>query len=204
MQYITRPQAIRNVVASLFGAALLVGVVPAVASAACASDTESLAFAQFGDTAHYMLAPGGSFESGAPGWTLSKAAVVSGNERYNLVRGSHSLAIEPNGTAVSPLVCVSSEYPSFRFVARQLSGGKDAALNVSVRWVNALGLTVNSRAGTVQSGSSWEPSAVMKLDESLPVGGQAAGLLTLQVALAFQPSGGSFAIDDVYIDPYRR
>src|SRR5215210_5880535 len=33
-------------------------------------------FANWGDSNSYLLAPGGSFESGAPGWTLSGAAAV--------------------------------------------------------------------------------------------------------------------------------
>lgn len=107
----------------MIGSALLMGALPAVASAACNPGTESETFAQFGDSASYVLAPGGSFESGAPGWSLNRAGVVAGNERFNLVPGSQSLGIDAGGSAASPRICVSSKYPSFRFVARQLSGG---------------------------------------------------------------------------------
>jgi hypothetical protein len=182
----------------------LLGATPALASAACASGPESATFAQFGDNAQYVPAPGGSFESGAPGWGLTKAAVVPGNESYNLTPGTHSLAIESGGSAASPRVCVSSKYPSFRFVARQLSGGSSAHLNVSVRWVNLLGIGVGTSAGTVGPGGEWNPSSVMMTDESLPLVGGVLGILTLEVSLVFQASGGSFAIDDVYIDPYSR
>jgi hypothetical protein len=194
----------RNIAAALLSSALLIGVVPAVAGAACPSSPASKPFAQYGDNATYELAPGGAFEAGAPGWTLSKAAVVSDNESQNLTGHSHSLAIEPNGSAVSPHVCVSSQYPSFRFFARQLSGGSNASLKVSVRWLSLLGLTVNTSAGAVASGSAWGPSPVMKTDGSLPLVGGVVGILTLEVSLVFQASGGSFAIDDVYIDPYSR
>lgn len=44
----------------------------------------------------------------------------------------------------------------------------------------------------------------MMTDESLPLVGGALGTLTLEVNLVFQASGGSFAVDDVYIDPYSR
>jgi hypothetical protein len=151
-----------------------------------------------------MIAPGGSFESGTSGWGLSNAGVVAGNESYNLTPGTKSLAIESGGSAATPRVCVSSKYPSFRFVARQLSGGSNANLNVSVRWVNLLGASASVSAGNVGAGGAWTPSAVMMTDESLPLVGGVVGVLTLEVSLVFQASGGSFAIDDVYIDPYSR
>ena len=194
----------RNIVAALFGSALLVGASPAVAAAACASGSESTAFAQFGDAAQYMPVPSGSFDATAPGWSLSKAAVVSDHDGYGVSSATHSLAIESSGSAISPLVCAQSKYPSFRFIVRQLSGGKTAALNVSVRWLNLLGLPISLSAGTVPSNSSWTPSPVMKLSQSLPLVGGVLGGLGLEVRLAFQASGGSFAIDNVYIDPRMR
>jgi hypothetical protein len=206
MRHLRGRQGARNTAAVLVGAALFAGAIPAVASAsACSTQSpESTAFAQFGDQSHYVLAPGGSFETGAAGWSLKGAKVVNGNESYNLVKGTHSLAVESNGTAVSPLVCVNNEYPTFRFVARQLTGSSTAKLNVSVRWVNLLGITVNASAGSVKSGQSWAPSQIMQLDKSLPLVGGLVGILSLELTVVFQASGGTFAIDDVYIDPYRR
>ncbi|MGH2834179.1 MAG: hypothetical protein ACRDK2_15520 [Solirubrobacteraceae bacterium] len=194
---------LRNFVAALFGSALLVGAVPAVA-AACASGAESSAFAQFGDNAEYTPIPSGSFEATAPGWSLSKATVVVGHDGYNLTAATHSLAIEPGGSAISPPVCAQSTYPSFRFVVRQLSGTQSATLNVRVQWLNLLGLTISASAGTTPNNNSWMPSPVMKLSQSLPLLGGLLGGLGLQVRLAFQASGGSFAIDNVYIDPRMR
>jgi hypothetical protein len=189
--------------AVVFASVLLAGAVPGLADAACPSNLTSNPFAQFGDNAAYYPAPGGSFESGAPGWSLSRAAIVNGNESFGVEGGSHSLGIEPNGVAASPWICVSSEYPSFRLFVRQLSGPSGASLKVSVRLISLLGVvSVNTTAAWVQNGSSWAPGPVLQLGSSVPAWLPGS---SLELQLVFQPSGGaSWAIDDVYIDPYRR
>jgi hypothetical protein len=199
-----RPGRPRTISAALLAAGLLSLCVPGIAAAACArSASTSAAFAQFGDAASYVLAPGGSFENGTPGWSLSNASVVAGNESYNLVQGTHSLQIGANGSAVSPWVCISSEYPSFRFVVRQLTGTPTSGhLNVSLRWINLLGITINSPAGAIPNGFNWSPTPALQLGSSVPLWLPGT---SLNVALVFSAQGtGTWAIDDVYIDPYSR
>ena len=192
-------------------AAALIAAFPAIASAGCPAAPLSQPFSQFGDTSWYQLAPSGSFESGAPGWVgqsgllglmQSGVTVGEGNDAYNLVPGTHSLLVGTNGYAVSPPVCISSEYPTWRFVAHQLGGASSSPLNVSLRWVNVLGVGVETGAGSLHGYSGWAPSPVMKLANSLPLwmpGG------TLMVQLVFRAgAGSSYAVDDVYLDPYRR
>jgi hypothetical protein len=194
-----------RIAATLFGTVLLVGAVPAAASAACPSSPSTAALAQYGDNAAYSLLSGSSFESGAPGWSLTNAEIVSGagasEEGAN--GDSYSLEIEPNGVAVSPQFCVSSEYPSFRFFARQTSGGGwGSSLKVSLRWTTGHGFTLTTPVASLQPTSSWTLSPVLKLAGSLPLWMPGS---TLKVRLVFQPSGdGSWAIDDVYLDPYSR
>jgi hypothetical protein len=195
-------RSVRRALTALLGAALLSAAVPLAASAACPAALTENSFEQFGDHASYSLAPGGAFESGAPGWALSKSSVVDGNESFNVVAGSHSLATVPFGSAASPWICIGSEYPSFRFFARRTGGSSDASLVASLRWVNALGLSVESGAGSVSNGGSWAPSPVMKLGNSLPLWLPGS---TLDVRLVFRATGDApWAIDDVFIDPYRR
>jgi hypothetical protein len=202
MSYGVRPSRSR-VFAVLLAVGLLTLGVPAIAAAACArSSSTSHAFAQFGDEASYVLEPGGSFEGATPGWSFSNTSVVAGNESYNLVPGTHSLQIGANGTAVSPWVCMSSEYPTFRFVARQVGAATSGSLNVYLRWVNLLGITVNTSAGTVSGGANWSPTPVLKLGSSVPLWLPGT---SLDAALVFSAQGpGTWAIDDVYIDPYSR
>jgi hypothetical protein len=191
----------RTLLAAVLASAAAATLAPSIAAASCASSPTSTPFAQFGDMAQYSLAPGGSFESGTTGWSLYGAAVANGNESYD-VAGTHSLALQAGGRAVSPWVCIGSEYPTWRFFARRSSGSSTSTLYVGLRWVNVLGLGVESGAGYLQSGEAWSPSPVMKLGNSLPLWLPGS---TLAVQLVFQASGGgSWAVDDVYIDPYRR
>jgi hypothetical protein len=192
----------RRIALSIAAAASLAAVLPSVAAAACASQATSNPFEQFGDNANYILAPGGSFETGAPGWSLSNAGVVEGNESFAVTGGSHSLALEADGSAVSPSFCISSEYPTFRIFDRQLSGSSSSSLSVSIRWVNLLGITVETNAGSIPQSGAWAPSPVLKLANTSPLwlpGGSTG------VSLVFRVHGsGSWAIDDVYLDPYSR
>jgi len=192
----------RRIALSIAAAASLTVLLPSVAEAACTSQATSNPFEGFGDNANYVLAPGGSFETGAPGWSLSDASIVEGNESFAVAGGSHSLALEAGGGAVSPSFCISSEYPTFRIFDRQLSGSSSSSLSVSVRWVDVLGITVETNAGSIPQSGAWAPSPVLKLANTSPLwlpGGSA------DVSLDFQVHGhGSWAIDDVYLDPYSR
>lgn len=175
-------------------------VLAPIAQGACPTSLGSPTFAQFGDQSAYSLAPGGSFESGTPGWSLSNSAVVEGNESYNLVPGSHSLQMGPNGAALSPWICISSEYPSFRLFARRVGGS--GPLNVSLQWLNLLGLGVNTSVAQLDGSGAWTPSAPLKLGSAVPLWMPGS---SLQVRLSFQSmSTSSWAIDDVFIDPYSR
>lgn len=202
MHNIVRSPQLRRIAAALFSSALLIGAVPAVSSAACASSATSTPFAKLGDSAAYSLLGGGSFESGSPGWSLTNSAVVSGNESYNVAGGSHSLAIQPTGVAVSPSFCVDITEPSFRFFLRQTSGSW-AVLNVILRWSEASGATHETTVGSLQTGTSWQASPVLKLATTLPLWQSGS---TLNARLVFKPEqyGGAWAIDDVYLDPHGR
>jgi hypothetical protein len=200
MPYIIRPKGARRVVATVFGVAMLSCAVPAVASASCPTNPSSPLLSEFGDDAVYSLLSGSSFESGTSGWSLTNAEVVS---EEGATGGSTALAIEQGGRAVSPTFCVSSEYPSFRFFARPLSvGSSSGSLRVSLQWTDGWGWHHYTQVGSLQpSGSEWTLSPVLSLAKALPLWGGA----TLQVRMQFQPTGNStWAIDNVYIDPYSR
>ena len=57
-------------------AALGVAAVPAGAAAACTPAATTQAFAKFGDTADYSLAPGGDFDGDTTGWVLTGGARI--------------------------------------------------------------------------------------------------------------------------------
>ena len=128
--------------------------------------------------------------------------MVAGNESYNVAGGTHSLAIQPTGAAVSPAFCVSIANPSFRFFARQTSGSW-AVLNVILRWTDSSGTTHDTTVAALQTGTSWSVSPVLKLATTLPLW-ESKSTLSARLVFKPEPYGGGWAIDDVYIDPYSR
>lgn len=174
----------------------------ASAGAGCQIGSLSKPFQKFGDGASYSPAPGGSFEEGSAGWSLSNAAVASGNESLGVSSGTHSLAIKPNGQAISPAFCVSIAHPTLRFVARQTSGSW-GVLNVILRWTDSAGKSHDTTVGALQSGTAWTPTSVLALATTLPLW-QAGETLSVQLVLKPEQYGGAWAVDGVFIDPRMR
>ena len=203
MPYVLRPRGLRAGCTALL-AALAVFVVPAAAQAACGATPTTKAFQAFGDSNDYSLAPNGAFEAGSGGWSLSGASVVDGSESYKVhgTGDSKSLAIAATGTAVSPAVCVDVTRPTFRFFAKRTSGTW-GNLAVKLRWNDSSGNTNETVVGTIGTGTSWAASPAMSLSTVLPLWNLDQ---TASVQLVFDPEnyGGSWAIDDVYVDPYGR
>jgi hypothetical protein len=201
MPITTPTRKLHRLIGTLAGAALLAGAAPAAASAACPSSPSSAMLEEYGDQAHYSLLAGSTFEGGAaPGWTLNRAQVIATQGVHG---APYALSVQAGGSAVSPSFCVSSEYPSFRFFARQLSGGGfGAGLSVSLRYVDNLGFTHQTMPATIAPASAWTLSPVLGLASALPLWMPGA---TLRVQLVFQPSyAASYAMANVYIDPYSR
>lgn len=217
MPYIIRPKGVCRFAATFFGVALLTCAVPAAASAGkltanpgdaapsnpattgCPSSAASALLAEFGDSAMYTLLPSSTFADGTNGWSLTNAELVAGE---GVTEGSNAVEIGPGGAAVSPAVCVSSEYPSFRFFYRKVAGSDSAHLAVRLRWTNRLGLEESTSVGSLDSNGEWTLSPVLELARALPLWMPGS---SLSVRLSFEASGhSSWAIDDVYIDPYSR
>ena len=147
---------------AVLGALALALVAVPAAQAACTASSTTKAFAAFDDNSDYSLAPAGSFESGATGWSLTSAWVGYGNESFRVggAADSKSLSVKSYGQAVSPAFCVGVEHPSFRFFARRVSG-YGGALHVSVRWTDD-GISKEKTLGSVSGAvSQWAPSVVV-------------------------------------------
>jgi hypothetical protein len=172
------------------------------ALASCQTQPVSTPFAQFGDTSSYFLVPGGSFEGTADqvGWSLSNAELTAGNEPFQVDGGSgnQSLTINGGGSATSPSFCVDSTMPDLRFFAHQSAPGSDlqiqAVFHVGHRqfaWPLAV----------VKDGSmdAWAPTRQIGLHVGL-----LPGWMHIPVQLRLVVAGGgSWQVDDVYVDPFR-
>jgi hypothetical protein len=176
--------------------------VPALAAADCPSGPTTEAFAGLGDESAYTPVPGGSFEEGAPGWTLQGASIVEGNESFDVAGGSSSLEIAAGGEAVSPQICVSSSYPTFRFFDRAADQAA-GPLIVSVRWPRSHGAEREKVVGVLDPASGWQASPALQLASALPLWMPGS---TIMANLVFRPArdSGAWGIDDVYVDPYSR
>jgi hypothetical protein len=179
------------------------GAVVVERAPSCAPQPATKAFSQFGDQRNYVLAPGGSFEGGAPGWQLSRASVVSGNESYYVGGRSHSkaLKIDGGGYATSPEICVGLEHPTIRLFTRN-NRLLLSAMSVEVIVHTSLGLKVPVPIGLVLPHNPWKPTPSYLV---------VANLLPLlpdnytPVAFRFRAiGGGTWWIDDFYVDPTRR
>lgn len=163
-------------------------------------------FSPWLDFASYTPVRGGDFESSAAGWALSgAAAVANGNETFNVSGGgASSLTIPGGSSATSPVMCVGIEHPTLRFFAKRNTGGLLglSTLRVDVLFESTLGLVSSLPIGVVTPTGTWQPSLPMTvLVNLLPVldGGYTP------VQFRFVPIlGGSWSVDDVYVDPYNR
>lgn len=177
-----------------------------IETSACDDASLSQPFARWGDNAHYKLAPGGDAEGALTGWTLSGGAKrVAGSEPFAATGrlGSASFSIPAGGSLTTAATCVNAAYPSFRFFAKSSGGllGLLPAIAVSLVYRDgALGL-VELPIGTVLPTSSWRPSPVM-LTGSVVGAALAGGEAPL--ALRFTSLAGTWTVDDVFVDPYRR
>jgi hypothetical protein len=191
------PRKLSRAVRLLIGAGvatLAIGAAPAAASA-CEFPATTKAFAPFGDAGDYFLAPGGDFE--ALTWQASYGArLVGENEPFGLAPGSHSVRLDREDYLTSPPVCVSRDTPHLRFVAKRLGSGP---LELEVRaWENQQ--VTGSWSVTLAPGEyqRWAPSGNVDLNTSAFLADQ-----TGTVTLRFK-SQGTWLIDNVFIDPYRR
>ena len=192
--------AVAAVAAPAANAGLLVS-----SAQSCDAQQFSSPFSRWGDNATYTPVPGGAFEAGQQGWTLSGGAkIVSGNESFKVRSStdSRSLSIPAGGVATSPSMCVGLQEPTIRWFQKQASLlGITGSMTVSVLTETSLGAVVETPVGAGLLGTSWSPSLtgviVTNLLPLLPNNKTA-------VAFRFRAVTGSWNVDDVYVDPYQR
>jgi hypothetical protein len=181
---------------------LLSGVLPGIISPAdtpsVCDTTASQPFARFGDHRSYVLTPGGSFEPGAPAWKLSGGAkIVAGNETFYVHSNAdrYSLYLPAGSTATTPPMCFAAGDWNVRFFS---AGTGTVRVKIVVKSV--LGVLSVLDGGSVSSGSTWKPSA----DVRLLVTNVCGLLATDSISLRFVPANSTgLRIDDVYLDPWR-
>jgi hypothetical protein len=185
--------------------AMLALVAFAGSAQACSSTGAASVFRPWNDQRSYVLAPEGSFESGAQGWALTGGAkAVAGNESYNLHGAADraSLSLPAGSSAGSPPVCMAIDTPVFRMMARN-TGDPSSKLRVTANYM-LLGLIHTQTVGTVTAGPGWAPtepqSTVLTLSTIVGT------LIPSSIEIRITPvdSTGSWQVDDLYVDPFAR
>jgi hypothetical protein len=183
-------------------ASLLGGVLPGLVSPsdtpATCDTSASQPFARWGDSRHYVLVPGGSFETGATGWNLSGGAkVVSGNEPFYVHSSSdrHSLYMPAGSSATTPPMC----FGMGDWTMRYFSVGT-GTVRVKIVVKSLLGVLSVLDGGSVSTGSTWKPSGDVRMLLT-----NVTGLLaTDSISLRFVPANTTgLRMDDVYLDPWK-
>ena len=164
----------------------------------------SQVFLPWADPASYTLAPGGSFENNKSRWTLIAASRdTSDNEPFQ-VSGANdhsSLSINNGGLALSPAMCVGIGEPTARVFFKQTGGLPGATLQIDVLFDDASGATQAQTIGVVGVAKQWRLTPqLLTMANLLPT----LGAGTTAVAFRFTAIGGSFQIDDLYVDPWHK
>jgi hypothetical protein len=182
--------------------ALVAVAAPAAAGAAVDCDRvdgpTSKAFAPFGDNGDYFLAPAGDFEGPLTWEARGTPTIVPGNEPFMLTgSGAFALHLGMGDAVTTPLLCVTRDLPHLRFVAKSSGSGQ---LDVEVRVHKSNGKVTDSSGGGVSPSDhrAWRPSPMIELKTDSLTADE-----TGYVTVTFR-SQGSWLIDDVLIDPYRR
>jgi hypothetical protein len=203
--------ALRHLKVSAFAAALFITAAVSATSASAASSsmcswpTLTQAFAPWGDSNLYFLAPDGNFQGGASGWGLSGGAgVVSGGAGYDSTdAGSLALPTTSAG-ATTPTMCVTSDAPVFRMFIKNNGnlGHIDGQLAIYLNFTGAdgkpqqvkiAGLTVKSTAWTLTPPISF----IQYISTPLK-----SGFANISFTIKPNDDHGNWQVDQVYVDPY--
>ena len=170
----------------------------------CDSYRSSQVFLPWADPASYTLAPGGDFEKGKSHWTLVAASRDStDNEPFRVSGASDhsSLSIDNGGLALSPAMCVGLGEPTARVFFKQTGGLPGATLQIDVLFDDVNGTTQAHTIGLLGVAQQWRLSPQLAtMANLLPT----IGAGSTAIAFRFTAIGGSFAIDDLYVDPWHK
>jgi hypothetical protein len=193
----------RRLAAGVAATAALAPAAPAqAATQPCGDEPLQQAFAGFGDSDWYFLAPGGGFEDGADGWSLGGgAALVDSTDPFGLggAGDRSSLALPRGATATSAPFCIRPDSRTVRWVHRGSARG--GVLLVEVQHLETGARSPGRVVDVVRGSGDWQPSRRV----SIPLWGTGAredGFAI--VALKFTALSGDWAIDDLFVDPKMR
>jgi hypothetical protein len=161
-------------------------------TSSCSDPALTQPFLSAGDRNWYTLAPGetpGSF-NGA-GWTLSGGASIQSGQI-----GADSVLDLPSGSeAISPPMCVASDYPTARTMVRNIVGAE--GVQVFVAYAGTKSVNNAQGAGSVHGQhTAWTLSNPFNLHP-----GNLPGWQLVRFALVPGGKSSDFQVYDFYVDP---
>lgn len=185
----------------------------------CDEHAFSTPFAALGDTAVYTRVPGGDFEGALTGWALTGKVVAILDRVDNLGLGTdaRALSLPAGASATSPLMCVTTDYPYFRFFARSTSPATLSRLKVEVVYeattpatVIPVGTMYGSKMSTWQATPQLRTGVVLatiamnlsKTQQILAGDEPVVGAGPMRVRLT--AVSDAWEVDDIFVDPKMR
>ncbi len=169
----------------------------------CAAPALTQPFLSWQDTNSYALAAGQTVANfNGAGWRLSGGATIVTAKLADGTTGS-VLDLPRGSQAVSPTICLTSDYPSARAMIDNLSGSNGGAVNFSVSYAGTSSANSPMQTGKFKTtgnqgvGGGWELSDPVALAPS-----SIAGWQPMQITLT--PSGTKTAnveVYNLYVDP---
>jgi hypothetical protein len=150
----------------------------------CSAQQFSQPFLTYGDSNYYTLAPGESadnFDGG--GWTLTGGAQI---ETATLADGTTGSVLDlPSGSqAVSPTVCVASDYPDARMMVANASGSNGGKVSFSVSYAGTSSANSPVQTGTFKTTGSKGVAGDFELSDPVALEpSSSAGWQPMQITL---------------------
>ena len=191
------------VVAALGAAPAHAATTPVDTSMCNTTPVFSQPFLSWQDTNSYTLVPGQTADSfNGAGWVLSGGAKLVSATLADGTTGS-VLDLPAGSQAVSPTICVESDYPDARMMVSNLSGSNGGKMDFAVSYAGTSTATTPQQTGTFKTtgnqgvSGGWLLSAPADMQP-----GSAPGWQPMQITLT--PSGpkkSEFQIYSLYVDP---
>lgn len=164
-------------------------------TSSCGSAALSQPFLEWGDSNYYTLAPGQAddhFDGG--GWTLKDGARISWARLHDGAFGP-VLTLPSGSSAISPPMCINSDYPTARALVRGPRTRNAIAFDVSYTGDG----TFIDAARIVVASQSWSLANPFQLGSEALSGWQFG-----EFEFVAPDSGGVYQLYDFYVDPYNK
>jgi hypothetical protein len=191
-------RALRRSFGALFATAAVIGLAatPALAdTSTCSTPAFSQAWRAYKDNHWYTLAPGGTFDDPvSAGWDLAGGAAIVDTDQRDGTSGG-VLDLPSKSVAVSPPLCITSDYPNARLSVRNLRGAEGVTFAVSY-YVDGEWTSPKDTGSFHGDHSDWTLSKPMNLQP-----GKKSGWQLVRFVFTARGNTSRFQVDEFWVDP---